>query len=281
MAQTAGLAASLVALASLFSTCVECFDYYKASQTFDEDYEILLVKLDLEKTRLLIWGDHVGIVKAEDEGRSPELRTHGSLVKKTLEQIKNLLADADKIQDHYGLQSGAGPEPGRAIMKNPISHNSMNIFMTTYRRFCVRFSNDMSRPGVLSRTRWAIRDKTKFEGLIINLKDFIDKLIEIILVRREVLDKIVRSDIATILDLSMLRLVESACDGSYPSYFDVARTIIESSELRTIDRRNMEEALGNRSWGGGDRIESTLQTVADSQATFLSTTISFRVAFQN
>jgi hypothetical protein len=62
-----------VALASLFSTCIECFDYFKAGQTLEEDFELLLVKLDVEKTRLLIWGNAVGVLKPEVEGRVPEL----------------------------------------------------------------------------------------------------------------------------------------------------------------------------------------------------------------
>ena len=72
-AEVAGLTVGAVVLASLFSTCIECFDYLKSTQDFRRDYRLLLVKLDLEKTRLLIWGNAVGILEAFDEGRSPLL----------------------------------------------------------------------------------------------------------------------------------------------------------------------------------------------------------------
>ncbi|ORY16619.1 prion-inhibition and propagation-domain-containing protein [Clohesyomyces aquaticus] len=67
------LAVGAVALASLFSTYIECFNYFKAGQGLEEDFELLLVKLDVEKTRLLIWGYAVGVLKPEGEGLVPEL----------------------------------------------------------------------------------------------------------------------------------------------------------------------------------------------------------------
>src|SRR4051794_14653357 len=78
--------------ASLFSTCVECFEYMKTAQNYDEAIEILLVKLDLEKTRLLIWGNAVGILKKSDEGRAKELGdpSIGNLIESCLERIKSL-----------------------------------------------------------------------------------------------------------------------------------------------------------------------------------------------
>jgi hypothetical protein len=66
-----------VGTTSLFSTCIECFDLFRAATYYDEYVEILLVKLDLEKTRLLIWGNGVGIMKSPGDGRAPELDDEG------------------------------------------------------------------------------------------------------------------------------------------------------------------------------------------------------------
>jgi len=44
----------------------KCFGYFKAVQRLTEDLNILLFKLDIEKTRLLIWGNAVGILKIDD-----------------------------------------------------------------------------------------------------------------------------------------------------------------------------------------------------------------------
>ena len=48
-----GLTVGVIALASLFSTCVECFDLLDAGRGFGRDYELLIIQLQLEKTRLL------------------------------------------------------------------------------------------------------------------------------------------------------------------------------------------------------------------------------------
>lgn len=94
-----GLTIGVVALASLFSTCVECFDYFKAGQNLEEDFELLFVKLDIEKTRLLIWGNAVGVLEWEGEGQNPELNNpqKKELIERCLDSIKSLLSDTERF----------------------------------------------------------------------------------------------------------------------------------------------------------------------------------------
>jgi hypothetical protein len=126
-----------VALASLFSTCIECFDYFKAGQSLEEDLEIFLVKLDLEKTLLLIWGSAVGVLKADGEGRVLELKDpqRTKLIERCLESIKSLLSDAGTLQSTYCLRTSANAEMQRRRSDNIISTNSMSVFRTSHRRF--------------------------------------------------------------------------------------------------------------------------------------------------
>lgn len=240
------LTIGVVALASLFSTCIECFDYFKAGQTLEEDFELLLVKLDVEKTRLLIWGNAVGVLKPDGEGRVPELSNaqKTELIGRCLESIKSLLSDTDKFQKLYGLRSSADAEK-HSRNQSILSINSMSVFRTSYRRFWARFAGNQSRSTLAMRTRWAIHDKTKFEGLVHHLKDFIDGLNQVVLVKRETQDQIMHDDIVSILDISKLRLIQSACEGSYTTLSKAASTVIAASEFGTIDRRNIEEWLGD------------------------------------
>ena len=64
-----GLSISAVALATLFSSCLECFGYFQSAKSFTNDFDLLLAKLDCQKERLLTWGDLVGISKSTEEGR--------------------------------------------------------------------------------------------------------------------------------------------------------------------------------------------------------------------
>ncbi|KAG9235710.1 prion-inhibition and propagation-domain-containing protein, partial [Amylocarpus encephaloides] len=130
------LTIGVVALASLFSTCIECFDYFKVGQALEEDFELLLIKLDVEKTRLLIWGNAVGVLKPEGEGRVPELNNSQKteLIGRCLESIKFLLSDTDKFQNLYGLRSSEDAEKDTRN-HSILSINSMSVFKTSYRRF--------------------------------------------------------------------------------------------------------------------------------------------------
>ena len=59
---------------ALFKTCIDSFEYFKAASGLKRNFEILLVKLDFERERLLVWGDVIGIGKAANMKRAPYTR---------------------------------------------------------------------------------------------------------------------------------------------------------------------------------------------------------------
>ena len=242
--EAVSLTVGVVALAGLFSTCIDCFDIFETAHTLEGECKILLVKLDLEKTRLLIWGNTAGIMD-DTNGRSSELGDIGirKLVERCLESIRCLLTDSEKLQQKYGLQLTTGMEPKVGRYKNFLSTTSMNVFRTSYKRFQSRSSEEQGRPTLLSRTKWAIHDKVKFESLINHLKDLLDGLNQVLPVPQESQDRILRDDIAS-LDISKLRLVQTACEGSYQALSDAASAIIEMSECNT-NQRHVEEWIEN------------------------------------
>jgi hypothetical protein len=186
-------------------------------------------------------------LKAEGEGRVIELNDgqRVELIGRCLESMKSLLSDTDKLQRVYGLKSAAQSNANMGRSGNIVSKNSMNLFKASYRRFWARFAGDQARSTLASRTKWTIHDKARFEGLITHLKDLIDGLNQVLPVKREIQDQVIKDDIVSILDLSKLRLVQSACEGSYTAWSDVASAVIEASEFGTVDRRNIEEWLGD------------------------------------
>ena len=109
----------------------------------------------------------------------------------------------------------------------------MNMFKTSYKQSQAHSSGDQGRPSLLSRTRWAIDDNVKFESLINHLKDFLDGLNQVLPVPQESQDRIWRDDIASIIDISKLRLIQTACEGPYQSLSDIASAIIEMLECGT------------------------------------------------
>jgi hypothetical protein len=236
------MAMEIISLAGLFSTCVECFGYFKASQRLEEDCNILLVKLDIEKTRLLIWGNTAGILDTDSRRQSPALEneTTIALVDRCLRSIESILTDTDRLRREYGVTKFSSPVERDITF---VSSNSMNLFRTACKRFWVRHSSVRPRPNLLSRTKWAIYEKETFQGFINHLKDLIDGLYQIVPVPRESQDQIVEADIESITNLSQLRLLEAATEDSYRSWSAVARSVIEASEAGSTDRRNIEERL--------------------------------------
>jgi hypothetical protein len=75
------------------------------------------------------------------------------------------------------------------------------------------------------------------------LKDFIDGINEIAPVQQKTQDQTIQDDIASIIDISKLRLVEAACEGSYRSWSEKASQVIQESEAGTIDRCTYEEYI--------------------------------------
>jgi Prion-inhibition and propagation len=238
-----GLSFGAIALATLFTTCIECFDYVRAAQAFGPDFETVLAKLDLEKTRLLIWGNSIGILQPAAKDRNPALQDEhiiGSILT-CLKQIEDLLSNAEKLRRHYGMQ--VANHKDTPALKNLLSANSMAIFKTSCLRLFAQLSNNSDRPSLKARTKWAIYDKAKFQGLLNDLKHFIDGLNLIVPVDRATQDRIVMADIESILDLDRLRLVQEAAEDSYPVWSSRASEVIEASELGTMDRRDFEERI--------------------------------------
>lgn len=139
MAEAAGLALGGIALASLFSTCIECFGYFKSFQNADDEIKMELIKLDLEKARLLIWEDQVGIFKTEGNGRSQYLDPNLEVVEAIFRQIIEPIGESEKKRDKFGLrlQTRASQETEhKMIASDDISRNSMKMFvfnLTTFR----------------------------------------------------------------------------------------------------------------------------------------------------
>ena len=171
----------------------KCFGYFKAAQSLAEDLKILLVKLDIEKTRLLIWGNAVGILKIDDSERAPDLRdpTKMEVITKCLEHIKVVFLDTDRLEKGYGLKPSTPGGRNRGADVDPLSRNSMNIFRTSNKRIWDRNAASSGKHSLISKTKWAIHNKGKFEDLQVCSKDFIDRLHDVVPIRKESQDQII------------------------------------------------------------------------------------------
>jgi hypothetical protein len=106
MAEVVGIVASGITLAALLKTCLDAFDLIRAAEHHEFDLKKLTLKLAIEKCRLYIWGESVGLTTAIPNGQPCRLDSSqfSSLAKETLDLILHLFTDTQKIKDRYGCK---------------------------------------------------------------------------------------------------------------------------------------------------------------------------------
>lgn len=202
-----------IGIAALFSTCVECFEYFKAAKGFEQNFEVLLVKLEYQQERLLVWGDLAGVCNGEqhDVGLISESdHRRRDLTKRCLESIQHLLKDTETLKSKYGL---------RAYIPANDSAPQSGISSNALKRFRLRLGRQAQGPGVLDKTRWAIHHETKFQKLVEDIRDLMDDLTTIVPVSFEMQEQKVQDDIASMVDdIQGLQLFQEACKDDYPNW---------------------------------------------------------------
>lgn len=250
--EVTSLMLGVVSLAGLFNTCIEAFSYLKVAQSLERDLEILLVKLDIQKARLISWGNSVGIVRAPNDGRSAILEDEQTMqiIQRSLESIHVLLTDSQQLRDRYALCEV--PESSNvAALRHVelVSPTSMTIFRRSYNRLCNRIVTKDRRVPAPNRIVWAIQDREKFGGLVDHLRDLVDGLVTLLPpVVQSAGNRIIEDDIAS-LRISNLHLFVEACQGEemYQAWSDVASEAINASEHGIGDHRAVEEWMENQS----------------------------------
>ncbi|KAL8370601.1 hypothetical protein RB595_000799 [Gaeumannomyces hyphopodioides] len=234
--------AFVIGVASIFTSCIDAFNYFKLYQDATREIEVVLLKLDIEKARLLIWGEDVGILSANPRA-SPLLNQRtAELIEGILRMIQDLLTDSGKLRTQYGVRASDSSVPR---MIDYISKKSLAIFTPSRSRFLARNSSSvasLTRGSAAARTKWAIHDREKFQGLVIDLAHFVDRLFELTKIDREVPNRIIVEDIESIIDISHLAIVEEGTD-NYPTFLEAAKSARASTEAGTLDRRTLEEQI--------------------------------------
>ncbi|KAL8791869.1 MAG: hypothetical protein Q9195_005531 [Heterodermia aff. obscurata] len=222
-------------VAALFKTCIDSFEYFKAASALNRNFEVLLVKLDFEQERLLVWGDEIGIGKADIDDPE-EIALHSDLTKRCLANIKNLLGDTEALKSRYGV---------RPVSSHDQNFERSGVSANALKRFRLRFGRPSREHSVLNRTRWAIHDAPKFQSLVSDLRDLIDGLTRQVPVPQDRLDQKVQDDIASMVDnISGLRLLQEACENQYPTWQKAASVAIDASEAGTVDDGLAHDRVG-------------------------------------
>ncbi|KAL8704149.1 MAG: hypothetical protein Q9201_002699 [Fulgogasparrea decipioides] len=245
MADAVGLVIGIAGLAGVFNACLEAFSLFHASRALGRDFEILLTKLDIEKTLLLHWAERVGLPAMLDEypGYDPRLNDPGthSAVVNALSCILYLLTDSERLRSRYGVVPGS-PEMTSSQSIEIVSSDRMGSFARSYQQLQIRMGKRQENVKAFLRTKWAIRDRERFSSLIEELGKFNKYLNELLPTPAHYQQRLVHEEIERLAeDVHNLRLVQEASEQNHRDWSDAASARADISEVDLDDLQRIED----------------------------------------
>lgn len=213
MADAAGFISGVIAT---WKACLEISDIIDRRGEYGRDHEGLLVKLDVERNRLLTWGNAVGLGDAGHDSSSLHSRLQLDDVRTTvtclLGRIRHVFERADSPGNPYGLRPAA-PRPTQ-------SQRTMGMaFKRAYGVLRKSARGRQQETPLPEKTLWAIRDGKKFQRMVDEINGFSDDL-----------ERLFAEDI-------------SDCTGARPENHGVATTASSHIADATVGEEEMNEDL--------------------------------------
>ena len=238
MADLAGLLLGTVALASVFGSCVELFEWFELAQNHKEDYQIACTKLSLLFSRLKTWGASLSVTNPGRE--HPALRQRWKeerdVIGRSLLGIKHIFENAALLAEKYKLT----PEESRETQ--PTLPNEAMGLLTDMTGFKPPKTKTNFWKSWRKRTVWAIHDKQKFDGFIGDLSFLIENL-------ETVGDRIVLSSI------SRDKIAGSLRSSGHPPIPSSSKTSAEVKvKVKALDVNGLARRLDGAVFAGNQRV---------------------------
>lgn len=269
----------VMALANLYSNCVEAFGLIHPAPKWEKDEQLLLCRLGLQQARLLTWGDVVGVSSPPASVTDRAVPKHPSAAypdlleptffgardarldePETRQKIDKALSDIvdrsahssrEEMMAKYGLKP---PKKFANDYRSTLDTNRLEGFRERYellQEVAETYAQISSRRNSsLTQSTWNIADPPKFNTFIKLTQEKVDFLIELLDVKERV-DRAVRMDIKALgwhlsvdraklaQDISKLRMVAEASKDEYPEYLEATQ-----QALANIERERRENVVG-------------------------------------
>ncbi|TKA27149.1 hypothetical protein B0A50_04486 [Salinomyces thailandicus] len=269
--------AGAIALANLFSNCVEAFGLIHPLQKWDRPERLLLARLGIQQARLLIWGDVVGIysppktvtdraVPKHPSAAYPDLkeptffsardaRLDDPRVRTEVENALGSIVDRGSAHTREEMMEKFGLKPPKRLIAEyqaALDTARLEHFRERY-ELLQEVAEDYAhlntrRNNSITHTSWQIADQDRFASFIALTQQQIDFLIHSLGVKDDV-DRGMRMDIKAFgwhltqdrmrvaLDVSKLQLMQEACQAEYPEYLGAIQQALDN-----IEREKRENA---------------------------------------
>lgn len=244
--EAAGLAVGVVALAGLCSQCLEAFDLLDTAKHFSIEYEISVVKLDIEKTRLLQGADGLDLLAADQRDQTPAIRSPPmqQQLERILLVLRHLLTESESLTVKYGLTQEGVNQRKSSTNVTCISSTRTHFFEAAYSRYQQRLGSKQKQTSFFAKTNRAIKDKDSFRELITHIHDLVTGLNDLFLVPAQFQRLTAKEDVVTLGDdLARLRVTHLACFGQDNALSEQSSLRVAQSQQATHDFRTIDEWL--------------------------------------
>ena len=267
MAEIFGAVAGGVTLATLFRTCIEAFDLIQASRHQETDLKRLKLRLNIEKCRLYLWGEAMGLTRPPnvDQDRPIENIVFPELIRELLESIIELFQDSNKIRNKYGCRHGIPEDFLRVDQDRP------GELAAAFSNFAIQPPHHTQAPRVVQKFTWVIHDRKKFDRLVVVIKDLIDGLHCITSTFTPVAQQEERMTrrVSDIQDAETLSQIAEVCSEDYPNVANVASTKAETISFASAHLPHVADWVEDVQAGQGDNEEDSLPDIESMTITEL------------
>lgn len=178
MAETAGLAVGVVALAGLLNNTIECFEFVQLGRAFEKDFKTAQLRLDSCQLRLSRWGASLGLNRelqpAEITTRMFGSEDNVTRARDLLSQILELFEDAEGLSAKFKNRST--PNSSELALCSPqIELNSSALALHKDMRKLV--TERRGKTTFARRARWALYEEKRHRRLLEDINDLMDTLV--------------------------------------------------------------------------------------------------------
>lgn len=232
---------SIIALVTIaYKGASIAWDTFRDTLRFPADSEDLVLRLELERFRFQTWAANAGLT---EENLSPGLIPIYETVERQLRLIDRLVSDLDQLRCRYGLSAPQTEDVAVekvtsfiAKMRKSLRASGIKVEAPNADEFQASDEprTDRVLPSKMRRIRWGLRDRKRFEDLLLTLEAHVEKLNQLL---TETQQRTVRKDnerinilvVGNIQDDKSLQLIREAVQQQ--SDTSVVRTLVERKAI--------------------------------------------------
>ena len=205
-----GLVIGVAGLATVFSTCLECFEYVQLGRNFGKDYGKCLLRLDATKLRLSRWGASVGLGPQTTQHKDILVqRREYFLAQDLLEQIKDCFENVERLSTRYRQHALIQDSDSTALAAYDAEADLGEEYRHLHNTMRGLARNRQRYASVLRKTKWALYEKRKFDSMIDDLSVFVKELVELFPSQEERYRELCKDEVLTIKNEDELVLLNA------------------------------------------------------------------------